>query len=67
MEVRKNHKKIGCITSGNYCPSLKKVYAMAILDLPYTEKGSKVDIVIRNKEVEAEVVDIPFVMPFNKR
>jgi aminomethyltransferase len=67
MEVSKNHKKIGYITSGNYCPSLKKVYAMAILDLPYTEKGSKVDIVIRNKEVEAEVVDIPFVMPFNKR
>jgi aminomethyltransferase len=67
MEVRKNHKQIGYITSGNYCPSLKKVYALAILDLPYTEKGSKVDIVIRNKEVEAEVVDIPFVMPFNKR
>jgi aminomethyltransferase len=40
---------------------------MAILDLPYTEKGSKVDIVIRNKEVEAEVVDIPFIMPFNKK
>ena len=67
MEVSKNHKKIGYITSGNYCPSLKKVYALAILDLPYTEKGSKVDIVIRNKEVEAEVVDTPFVIPFNKR
>lgn len=67
MEVRKNHYKIGYITSGNYCPSLKKVYAMAILELPYTEKGSKVDIIIRNKEVEAEVVNIPFIMPFNKR
>ncbi len=67
MEVRKDQKKIGYITSGNYCPSLKKVYAMSILDLPYTKKGSKVDIIIRNKEVEAEVVDIPFVNPFNKR
>jgi len=67
MEVRKDQKKIGYITSGNYCPSLKKVYAMAILDLPYTKKGSKVDIIIRNKEVEAEVVDMPFVQPFNKR
>ncbi|MDD5015838.1 MAG: glycine cleavage system aminomethyltransferase GcvT [Atribacterota bacterium] len=67
MEVRKNQKKIGYITSGNYCPSLKKVYAMAILDLPYTEKGSKVDIAIRGREVEAEVVDIPFIPPFNKR
>ena len=67
MEVRKDQKKIGYITSGNYCPSLKKVYALAILDLPYTEKGSKVDIVIRNREVEAEVVGTPFLPPFNKR
>jgi len=67
MEVRKDGKKIGYITSGNYCPSLKKVYAMAILDLPYTEKGGKVDIVIRNREVESEVVDMPFISPFNKR
>ena len=67
MEVRKDQKKIGYITSGNYCPSLKKVYAMAILDLPYTEKGSKVDVAIRNREVEAEVVGTPFLPPFNKR
>ena len=67
MEVRKDGKKIGYITSGNYCPSLKKVYALAILDLPYTEKGDKVKIAIRNKEVEAEVVGTPFLPPFNKR
>lgn len=67
MEVKKDGKKIGYVTSGNYCPSLKKVYAMAILDLPYTEKGSKVDIAIRNREVEAEVVETPFLPPFNKR
>lgn len=67
MEVRKDGKKIGYVTSGNYCPSLKKVYAMAILNLSYTEKGNKVDIVIRNREVEAEIVRTPFIPPFNKR
>ncbi len=67
MEVKKDGKKIGYITSGNYCPSLKKVYAWAIIDLPYTERGSKVNVVIRDKEVEAEVVDTPFVKPFDKR
>ena len=67
MEVKKEGRRIGYITSGNYCPSLRKVYAMAIVDLPYTEKGSKVNVVIRNKEVEAEVVDMPFVKPVNKR
>ncbi len=67
MEVKKDGKKIGYVTSGNYCPSLKKVYAWAILDLPYTKKGGKVDITIRNKEVEAEIVETPFFPPFNKR
>ncbi len=67
MEVKKDNKKIGYITSGNYCPSLKKVYAMAILELPYAEKGGIVDVIIRNNKVKAEVVEIPFVQPFNKR
>jgi aminomethyltransferase len=40
---------------------------MAILELLYAEKGSKVDIIIRNKEIEAEVVGTPFLPPFNKR
>ena len=67
MDVKKDGKKIGYITSGNYCPSLKKAYAMAILDLPYTKKGTEVDIIIRNRDVKAEVVDMPFVKPVNKR
>ena len=67
MDVKKDGKTIGYITSGNYCPSLKKVYAMAILNVPYTEKGTKVDIIIRNRDVKAEVVDMPFVKPASKR
>ena len=67
MEVYKDNQKIGFITSGNYCPSLKKVYAMAILDLPYTHIGTQVDITIRNRPVHAEVVPVPFLPPINKR
>jgi aminomethyltransferase len=67
MEVQKDNQKIGFITSGNYCPSLKKVYAMAILDLPYTQIGTQVDIIIRNRPVHAEVVSMPFLAPVNKR
>jgi aminomethyltransferase len=67
MEVQKDKQKIGFVTSGNYCPSLKKVYAMAILDLPYTQPGSHVNIIIRNRPVEAEVVPLPFLAPINKR
>lgn len=67
MEVYKDNQKIGFITSGNYCPSLKKVYAMAILNLPYTQIGTHVDIIIRNRPVHAEVLPIPFLAPINKR
>ncbi len=67
MEVQKNNQKIGFITSGNYCPSLKKVYAMAILDLPYTQTGTQVDIIIRNRPIKADIVSLPFLAPINKR
>ncbi len=67
MEVYKDNQKIGFITSGNYCPSLKKVYAMAILDLPYTQIGTQVDIIIRNRPVHAEIVSMPFLAPINRR
>lgn len=67
MEVRKEGKKVGYITSGNYCPSLEKVCAIAMVDLPYTENGTELDVVIRNKEVKAVVIDRPFLLPVNKR
>jgi len=63
MEVQKDGKKIGYITSGNYCPYLKKIHAMAYIDLPHAEKGSKVDIIIRGKRTEAEVIGLPFLEP----
>jgi len=40
---------------------------MAIFDLPFTEKGGKVDVAIRDREIKAEVVGTPFLPPFNKR
>ena len=67
MVIWKDDKKIGYITSGNYCPSLKSVNALAFLDIPFTEKGTKVEVMIRDRKVRAEVTDIPFLQPFNKR
>ena len=67
MEVWNDNQKIGFITSGSYCPTLKKVYAMALLNLPYTQIGQKVRVLIRDKEIPAEVVNMPFLAPINKR
>ncbi|MDD4363842.1 MAG: glycine cleavage system aminomethyltransferase GcvT [Atribacterota bacterium] len=67
MEVVRDQQNIGFITSGNYCPTLKKVFAMALLNQPHTVEGIKVNIIIRNKPVEAEIVSLPFYAPINKR
>ncbi len=67
MEVKKDNKTVGFVTSGNYCPSLKKVHAMAMIDLPYAELGNTLAVSIRGKDIPAEVVKMPFLTPFNKR
>jgi len=65
--VQKDNQNIGFITSGNYCPTLKKVYAMALINLPFTQIGNTVSVLIRDKEVPAEIVHMPFLAPVNKR
>lgn len=67
MKVYKDNQSIGFITSGNYCPTLKKVYAMALINLPFTQIGNTVSVLIRDKEVPAEIVNMPFLAPVNKR
>ncbi|MFW6000941.1 MAG: glycine cleavage system aminomethyltransferase GcvT [Halanaerobium sp.] len=54
-------EKIGQVTSGSYSPSLKKSIAVGYLDEEYTEAGSKIQIKIRDRFVEAEVVELPFI------
>ena len=50
---------IGHTTSGTHCPYLQGAYAMALVD-EVMEIGSIVEIDIRGKLVEAEVVALPF-------
>jgi len=67
MEVWQKEQKIGYVTSGNYCPSLKSVRAMALLKRPYSAVGTEVKILLRNRRVQATVTGLPFLPPFNKR
>ena len=59
-EVFVGDKKIGMTTSGTHCPYLGYPIAMAILDIDYTEVGTKVTVLVRGRKVEAEVVPTPF-------
>ena len=51
-------KEIGTITTGGYCPSLKKAMALALIDIAYSANGQVVDIMIRNKPVKATVTKV---------
>lgn len=59
QDVYKDGKLIGKTCSGTHCPYLKGAYATAILDLPFNEVGTVVEVDVRGRRVEAEVVATP--------
>jgi len=59
-EVQVEGKNAGYITSGSFSPTLKKNIALALIEVSHAVPGSRVDVVVRNKALKAEVVKIPF-------
>jgi aminomethyltransferase len=53
-------KVVGPVTSGTHSPTMKRAIGMAYLPMEHREKGTRVTVEIRGKEVEAEVVPLPF-------
>ena len=54
---------IGEVTSGTMSPMLKKGIGMGYVDVEHAKKGSEIRIGIRNKQVAARVVRLPFYKP----
>ena len=54
-------KKIGNITSGTVSPVLEKPIALGYVHTDYKAAGTDVKILIREKEISAKVVKLPFV------
>jgi len=54
-------KKVGTVTSGTVSPVLDKPIALGYVDAEYTNEGSKINFMIRGKEIPAEVVKLPFI------
>lgn len=52
--------KIGEVTSGTMSPILKKGIGMAYLTRGFWKPGTEIFIRIRNKDLKAEVVELPF-------
>lgn len=55
-------KKIGYITSGTVSPILNKAIALGYVDSEYASEGKVVSFLIREKEIPATVVKLPFVV-----
>jgi aminomethyltransferase len=51
---------IGVVTSGLQSPSLNKGIGMGYVQAPYSEAGTEIYINIRQKNVKAQVVKLPF-------
>jgi len=52
---------IGRVTSGTQSPTLQKAIGMGYVDVEYAQPGTEIAIAIRNTNVRARVVKVPFV------
>ena len=68
-EVYSNDEKIGIVTSGGVSPMRAENIGLAYINAPYIDKshvGSTIQIMIREKLHDAEIVNLPFVKKRNK-
>ncbi len=56
-----NGKNIGHVTSGTVSPINEKPIALGYVEKKYSDIGTKVNFLIRDKEAPAEIVKLPFV------
>lgn len=59
MEVFKDGKKVGTITSGTFSPTLGKSIALAMLD-NQLKLSDEVEVDIRGAKIKAKIVKLPF-------
>ncbi len=56
-----SEEQIGVVTSGTSSPSLKQGIGMGYVKVDLAKQGSTIFIEVRNKQLKAEVVKLPFV------
>ncbi len=54
-------KTVGKVTSGTHSPILKRAVAMGYVETPLSKVGTKLKVVVRGKQGDAEVTKMPFV------
>ncbi len=61
-DITLNNKKIGHVTSGTVSPVLEKPIALGYVDSDYQNPGNTVNWLIRDKEIPAKIVKLPFIL-----
>ena len=59
-KIFKDNKEIGYITSGGYSPTLKKTIGLGLINSEFKEVGTELEVEIRTKLLQAEIVSLPF-------
>ena len=59
--------KVGDISSGGFGPTVGAPIAMAYVDSPGIETGSKVSVLVRDNLLPATITNLPFISPNYKR
>jgi len=58
--VQAKGKEIGFVTTGSFSPTLKKNIGLALIQKEFAAAGAELEIVIRNKNLKARMVKVPF-------
>ncbi|NQU06719.1 MAG: glycine cleavage system aminomethyltransferase GcvT [Calditrichaeota bacterium] len=59
-ELYHENKKIGHVTSGGFSPMLNKPIGLGYVDKPYHKFGTMIEIDLRGRRLQAEIVQTPF-------
>ena len=62
-DITKDGKVIGKVSSGGWSPTLNAAIGMAYVETAYANTGEKLDVVVRNQPIAAEISALPFVTP----
>ncbi len=60
-------RQVGVLTSGGFAPSLNAPIAMGYVERAFATPGAKVELIVRDRPLAAEVAPMPFVPNRYKR
>jgi aminomethyltransferase len=65
--IMANGRAIGRVTSGGFAPTLGRPIAMGYVEREFLAPGTRIELIVRDKPLAAEVVSLPFVPHRYKR